>query len=145
MKAKSIKGTSPDEIKGSLRLSMADGFTPTLAIVFVSIKQDRKAIAELLSQKDIDILGATSCGEFIDGHQSEGEIAILLLDLSRDAYSILYEDIGDRSIETTSTWIAEDALLSFRNPTMIVCSTGCKIKGEFLYGVTLGNSIEKAI
>lgn len=145
MKAKSIKGTSPDEIKVSLHQSMADGFTPTLAIVFISIKQDRKAIAELLSQNYIDILGATSCGEFIDGHQSDGEIAILLLDLASDAYSILYEDIGERSIETTSTRIAEDALSLFRNPALIVCSAGINAKGEFFDGVELVHSIEKAI
>ncbi|MBK8747598.1 MAG: FIST C-terminal domain-containing protein [Saprospiraceae bacterium] len=145
MKAKSIKGTSHDDIYAALHKSMEDGFAPTLAIVFISIKKDRNVIAELLSQNDIDIFGVTSSGEFIDGHQSEGEIAILLLDLSRDSYSILYEDIGGRSIETTSKRIAEDALSLFRNPTMIVCSTGCNIKGEFFDGVTLVNSIEKAI
>jgi len=132
MKAKSIKGTSHDDIYAALHKSMEDGFAPTLAIVFISIKKDRNVIAELLSQNDIDIFGVTSSGEFIDGHQSEGEIAILLLDLSRDSYSILYEDIGGRSIETTSKRIAEDALSLFRNPKMIVCSTGCNIKGEFL-------------
>lgn len=145
MRAKSITGTSPDDIQASLRQSMADGFMPTLAIVFISIKQDRKSIAELMLQNDIDLLGATSCGEFIDGHQSDGEIVILLLDLSRDAYSILYEDIGTRSIETASTRIAEDVLSLFRNPTLIICSTGVNTKGEFFDGVTLVQSIEKAI
>ena len=37
MKAKSIKGASPEEIRSGLQQSMADGFTPTLAIVFASI------------------------------------------------------------------------------------------------------------
>ncbi len=39
MKAKSIKGKSAEEIKTSLQQSMADGFAPTMAIVFLSIKQ----------------------------------------------------------------------------------------------------------
>ena len=34
MKAKSIKGKSAEEIKTSLQESMADGYQPTLAIVF---------------------------------------------------------------------------------------------------------------
>ncbi len=29
---------------------MADGFKPTLAIVFISIKQDRKAVCEIIAQ-----------------------------------------------------------------------------------------------
>jgi len=65
MKAKSIKGNSPEEIKSALQQSMADGFAPTLAFVFVSIKQNRKAVCEILNDKGIDIIGATSSGEFI--------------------------------------------------------------------------------
>ena len=60
MKAKSIKGKSPEEIKNELAESMADGFKPTLAIVFISIKQDRKAVCEILNTKGIDVIGATS-------------------------------------------------------------------------------------
>ncbi|MBL0306481.1 MAG: hypothetical protein IPQ25_10740 [Chitinophagaceae bacterium] len=44
MKAKSIKGNSTEEIQSGLRESMADGFKPTIAIVFISVKQDREAI-----------------------------------------------------------------------------------------------------
>ena len=49
MKAKSIKGKSPEEIHSALEQSMSDGFKPTLAIVFISIKQDRKAVCEILN------------------------------------------------------------------------------------------------
>ncbi len=62
MKAKSIKGKSTEEIKTALEQSMSDGFKPTLAIVFISIKQNRKAVCEILHQGGIDILGATSSG-----------------------------------------------------------------------------------
>ena len=43
MKAKSIKGRTTEEIKTALNESMADGFKPTLAIVFLSIKQDHQS------------------------------------------------------------------------------------------------------
>lgn len=72
---------------------MADGYRPTLAIVFISIKQDRNAIRKILDEKGIDVFGATSCGEFVEGTQSEGEAVVLLLDLSREAYAILYADL----------------------------------------------------
>ena len=94
MKAKSIKGETPAAFKTALTESIADGFKPTLAIVFMSIRQDRKAISEMLKQQDIDLFGATSCGEFINGHQDEGAIVALLLDLNRNDYALLFEPFG---------------------------------------------------
>ena len=84
MQARSIKGRSPEEIQSALLQSQLDGFRPTLAIMFISIKQDRKIVCEIMCENGIDIIGATSCGEFIDGYQSQGEIAILLLDINKN-------------------------------------------------------------
>ena len=145
MKAKSIKGKSTEEIITAIEEAMADGYKPTLAIVFISIKQDRNAIAELLHKNGIDILGATSCGEFINGHQSEGETVIMLLDLSKENYSILYEQIGDRSISDAAAQLASNALQKFKNPSMIVCSTGMSSKGEYFDGPSMVKGIEKTI
>jgi len=64
MKAKSIKGKTPTEIQSELMESVDDGFQPTLAIVFTSIKQDIQSICDILDKKDISIFGATSSGEF---------------------------------------------------------------------------------
>lgn len=46
MNAKSIKGTSLEEIKAALHQSMAKGYQPTLAFFFLSINQDRDAISD---------------------------------------------------------------------------------------------------
>ncbi len=145
MKAKSITGKNPGELKTALEQIMAVGFKPSLAIVFISIKQDRKEVCEMLHSKGIDILGATSSGEFIDGHQSEGEIAILLLELPRDAYTILFEEIGDRSIQLAASELAQYALQHFEDPSLILCSTGMNSKGEYFDGETLVKSMENAL
>ena len=123
MKAKSIRGRSAEEIDLALQQSMADGFRPTLAIVFISIKQDRKAVCEILHKKGIDIIGATSSGEFIDGHESEGESALLLLDINKNDYCILFEDIGERTLNDAATNMAKTALQKFNKPAFILCST----------------------
>ncbi|HMU45218.1 MAG TPA: FIST N-terminal domain-containing protein [Chitinophagaceae bacterium] len=145
MKAKSIKGRSPEEIQNALDESLADGFKPTLAIVFISVKQDRKAVCEILKAKEIDVFGATSCGEFINSHQSEGEIVVLLLDLSKELYTIIYEEIGNRSIEEVSIRVAKEALQKFKDPSLIICSTGMNAKGEYFDGESLVKHIDKAI
>jgi len=134
MRSKSIKGKSTEEIEQELKSSLVDGFAPTIAIVFISVKQDRKAICELLDAKNIDVFGATSCGEFINGYQSEGEIAILLLELAKEHYQIVFEDIENRSIDEAVSSLAKTALKQFTNPSLIVCSTGINQKGEFFKG-----------
>jgi hypothetical protein len=110
MKAKSIKGSSPGEIQFALEQSMADGFRPTMAFVFISIRQDRKAICKILHDKEIDILGATSSGEFIDGYENVGSTVILLLNLNREHYAILFEDIGDKNLDEAATHLAPGSI-----------------------------------
>ncbi len=80
MKAKSIKGKSTEEIKAALTETMDGKFKPTLAIVFISVKQDREAISKLLDEKGIQIFGATTAGEFIDGEIKGGSIVMMLLE-----------------------------------------------------------------
>jgi len=141
MKAKSIKGNSPGDIQLALEQSLADGFKPTLAIIFISVKQDRKAVCEIFYKGQINILGATSSGEFIDGYQGEGSIVILLLDLRRDAYTILFEGVGDRSLKDVAKELAQAALQKFKRPAFILCSTSVSVKGEYLAGATLIHNI----
>jgi hypothetical protein len=143
MKAKSIKGNSPEEIKSELAQSMADGFKPTLAIVFISIKQDRKAVCKILNSNKIDIIGATSCGEFINGHESEGEIAIILLDINRNNYSILFEDIGERVLEDATGNMVQNAFKKFNKPAFVLMTTLIKTDGNLLDGEGMVEYIEK--
>ncbi|MEX0997356.1 MAG: FIST N-terminal domain-containing protein [Flavobacteriaceae bacterium] len=134
MKAKSIHGSSVSDIEKALSNAMADGFKPTVAIVFMSVKQDRKAIRKLLDSNNIDVFGATSCGEFINDIQTVGKIAVLLLELSKAHYSILFENIVDRSLDEAVSSLAKKTLQQFNNPSLIVCSTGLSKKGEFFEG-----------
>ena len=145
MKAKSIKGNSPGDVQSALQQSMTDGFIPTLAIVFISITQDRKAVSEILRNADIDVLGATSSGEFIDGYQGEGSIVILLMDLNRDAYTILFEQIGDKNIADIAKGLASAALQKFKRPAFILCSTSVSTQGEYFDGETLVHGLANVV
>lgn len=145
MKAKSIRGASASEIIMVLEQSMTDNFNPTLPIVFISIKQDRKAICEIMDAKGIDVIGATSSGEFINGYQSEGETVIMLLDINKNDYCILFEDIGERNLTEAATNIANNAQQKFNNPALIICSILLTADGRLLEGETLIRSIEKVI
>ena len=145
MRAKSISGNSPEQISARLDQLATEGFHPSLAMVFVSIKQDREAIRRILDERDIDLAGATSSTEFVDGHQSTGGIAILLLELPRETYSLLFEDIGDRSLRETGEKIAREAREKFSRPALLLCSTSVTAAGGMLDGETLVRTIEKSI
>jgi hypothetical protein len=132
MKAKSIKGKSAEEIKSALSESMADGFNPTLAIVFLSVKQDRNAVVKIFNEKGISVFGSTTSGEFIDGDYSEGAIAILLLELNPSLFKILFEEYADKEPRLLAKQLGEKALKFYTNPTFIPVSSGFFLDGEQL-------------
>lgn len=137
MKATSIAGNSTNEIQSALKKVLEHDFKPTLSIVFISIKQDRKSICELLRNERIDVFGATSCGEFINGHQSDGEIVILLLNPTRNSYTLLLQETIQNDLEEATAQISKDALNAFKNPTFLLTCTGLNNQSEYFDGVGL--------
>ena len=136
MKAKSIKGNSPSDIKQAFTQSLADGFTPTLAFVFISIKQDRADIVSMLDEKGVTIFGATTCGEFIDGDISSGGIAILLLDMDKAHFHLILESYSGKDVATVTKAMTEAALARFQHPAFLL-SNGLTVPE----GLTLGEPI----
>ena len=123
MKAKSIKGNSTAEIKTALQQSINDGFKPTLAFVFISIKQDVDAVCTLLAQEGIQIFGATTGGEFIDGDIGAGTIAILLVDMDPSHFIILLGDYHDKHPESVAREMALKAKEQFKKPSFIISNS----------------------
>lgn len=123
MQAKSIKGKSPDEIQAALHQSMANGFKPSLAVVFISIKNDIEAIQRMLNDLGIQIFGATSSGEFIDGDFSNGGIVVLLLDTNPAYFKILIGDYRDKQPEALAREMAAEAMQAFENPSIILSAS----------------------
>ncbi len=132
MKAKSIKGKSVKEIDESLMQSMADGFKPTLALVFLSIKQDREAISKLLNDQNISIYGATTNGEFIDEEIGKESIAVLLLDIKTDHFKLFFEEFPDKDYRTAASTIARKAQEHFSTPAFLIAASNLETDAEEL-------------
>lgn len=132
MKAKSIKGKSPEEIKSALNESMADGFKPTLAIVFLSVSQNRATIRNILDEKGISIFGATTSGEFIDEETAKGTVVMLLLDMNRDHFEIYLEDFPQKNYQETASGIAEKAKAKFSKPAFLISGSHLETDAEQL-------------
>ena len=123
MKAKSIKGKSAGDIKTALIESMADGFQPTLALVFISVKQDIDTIISILDGENIQIFGATSSGEISDSDISHEAISILLMDMDPANFRILYDEYtGSDVVEVTKAMTAQ-ALTIFAKPAFLLSNS----------------------
>ena len=132
MKAKSIKGKSTEEIKDALDESMADGYQPTLAIVFLSIKQDHKAICKLLDDAGIAVFGCTTNGEFIDEITEKGSVAILLLDINKNYFQIYFEEYPEKNYREITNRIARKAKETFATPAFFIAGSNMETDAEEL-------------
>ncbi len=139
MQAKSIKGGSTSEISSALIENMADGFRPTLAIVFLSVKQDREAISALLDDKHIQLFGATTAGEFIDGEIEEGSIVMLLLDINPAYFKVEFFQTSQVTAFEDANKLGITGKETFAHPAFIIANSGVALDGEpFVEGITQG-------
>ena len=92
MKAKSIKAGSAEEIQMALQQTMADGFKPTLALVFLSVMNEIEAVCSILDKESIAIFGATTFAEFTEQDAENVGIAVLLLDINPAYFKIILKD-----------------------------------------------------
>jgi hypothetical protein len=130
MRAKSIKGTSPEEIRTALQHSLAEGFTPTLAIVFLSVSQDREAIRQLFTEANIAVFGATTNGEFIDEDPEKHSVAVLLLDMNKDYFRLYTASFEEDSFRETAAKLASRAREEFSKVGFLLSTSGAATDGE---------------
>ena len=132
MKAKSVKGKSPGEINIALQASIADGFRPTLAIVFLSITQERNAISELLHSAGIQIFGVTSNGEFIDETPGKQSTVVMLMDMDPDNFMVLRADYSTGIHKEVTASLARNVLEHFPNPAFLLAGSHSNADAEAL-------------
>ncbi len=132
MKAKSIKGNSPEEIKTALSASLEDGFKPTLAIVFLSLSKDINAVSSVLDENNITIYGATTQGEFIDEEIGKESIAILLLDINRDYFTVMLEEFPEKNYREVTQLMAKKAMEKFTSPAFLIAASNMETDAELL-------------
>ncbi|MEO6719218.1 MAG: FIST N-terminal domain-containing protein [Ferruginibacter sp.] len=132
MRAKSIKGKSVEEIESAFLQSTADGFKPTLAIIFISITQNRKAIIALLDKAGLKVFGATSNGEFTDEVPEKLSAAILLLDMNPAHFHILHTEYHVGNFKEVAASVALKAKEQISNPAFLIAGSHSSTDAEGL-------------
>lgn len=132
MKAKSIKGKSTSAIKTALEKSMADGYKPSMAFVFLTDVDEIDAIAALLNAEGIAIFGASTSEKFTEeGIEPEG-IVVLLLDMAPAHFKIVLKDFHSDSVYDAACQVGEIGANAFKNPAFIITSADLKTPGELI-------------
>lgn len=141
MKVKTLHGHSISDVADNLHDVLLSDFKPTLAFVFSSISHDISELGQLFKEKDIDVVGSTTSGEFIDDEVFEKSIVVLLMELNRDYYQIYFKEVGEYAQSyDVGKELAEYSIEHFSNPAYItVFSTA--INGELLVG-GIGNVLQ---
>jgi len=132
MKVKTLKGKSAEIIQKEILKIISEDFVPTLAIVFSSIKQDFIGLTAFLDKRNISVFGATTGGEFIDGDFDRESMAVMLLDVKSELFSLFYEAEAENDTRKKAQMLAKQALKKFMNPAFIVAGSGLRVDGEFV-------------
>ncbi|MDC7999526.1 FIST N-terminal domain-containing protein [Aequorivita todarodis] len=139
MQAKTIKGHSIEAIKSAFSESISDNFKPTLAIVFLSIKQDWETVCKIFEDPKIAIFGATTSGEFIDGDIEEGSITVMLLDINPDYFTLKFFETGEKSTFENAKQLGAEGKNTFKNPAFLIVTGWLTEEGEnIVEGITAG-------
>ncbi len=139
MKAITLKGKSTSDITSQFNRIISDGYRPTLGIVFLSIAQDIKAITALMSSQNIQVFGATTSGEFIDGDIEDGSITVMLLDINPDYFKLSFSETGIVSSYDNAKRLGKLGKETFDDSAFIIVSGWLSQDGEAIVeGITQG-------
>ena len=134
MKAKSIQGKTPEEIRAALQLSVADGFKPTLAIIILSNHEAAEELRSIFGTKDIAIFGITAPQKFSDQGISEEDIVVMLMDIKVENFKIVLTDYHESSPHEAGYKTGIAGKEAFTNPCFIISPIDFRMSGEELIG-----------
>jgi len=131
MKAKSIKGKTPEAIQSALRQSIADGYRPTLAFVFLTRVEDIDAVTALLDAENISFFGASTSQKFSEQGIEQDNIVVLLLDMNRAHFRLVLKDFkSTSSVYEAASQVGEAGKESFEHPAFIISTVDITTPGE---------------
>jgi hypothetical protein len=144
MKAKSIKGRTPEEIQTALEKSMADahlpdgqGFKPTLAIIMISNIEDAEELRSIFETQGIAIFGITAPQKFTEQGITEGDIVVMLMDIKPDNFKIVLNDYQGSSAYEAGYNAGISGKNAFANPGFIISPLDFRVSNdELIRGLT---------
>lgn len=147
MQAKSIKGKSPEDIQLALLQSMAEGFMPTVAFVFLTRLEHLDEVTSLLDSHHISIFGASTSQKFSEeGIEAEGMV-VLLMDLNPAYFHIVLQDFNAvASVYEAASLVGAAGRERFDHPAFIISTADINTPfEEVIHGILNKAGIDSTI
>lgn len=147
MKARDFQTKNIEELKSWLDATIGDSFEPTLAIIFSSLWDEVREVCKLLKDREIEVFGASSWGEFTSEGIERESISILLLDLPRDFFYVRMDELEGGDEEVVTAEVAAEAVSRFEQPRILVMISDLRTRGEAILETLekeLGRTVEVA-
>ncbi len=147
MQVKTLKANSAGGIEAQIDNYLAEGFRPTLGILFSSLTVDIDTLSNIFDQKDIDLFGCSTAGEILNDQVFDENVVGLLFDLNKDYYKLNFVDgkeVGGpfKVGKAAGSWARD----KYENPALIVGSGGVTIDAEqIVFGLKAGMGREVPI
>ena len=129
MRVQSLNVLDVQSIESIWSQTIPSDFEPTLAICFCDAMFDFRTLSEFLVGKNIEIIGATTCGEITGGSVYEKSCSIMVMDMDKDSFEIYLENFDDNE-ELTSEKVALKAKARFSNPAIITYASKLGVNGD---------------
>ncbi|MEB2784478.1 FIST signal transduction protein [Algoriphagus persicinus] len=144
MKAKSINGKTPSDIKKALDETISDArlpdgqvFIPTLAIIMISNIEDAEALRSIFGKQGIAIFGVTAPQKFSEDGITEDDILVMLLDIKPDNFKIVLNDYEGSSAYEAGYKTGLAGKEAFPNPGFIISPLDFRVSNdELIRGLT---------
>ena len=130
MKSTVFSVTSVEAIDPLLESARKEGLAPSLAFVFSSLVHNLEELKDSFAKFNIEVFGASSSGEITNDEVHEESIAVMLLDINRDAFRINIFDGEGKSSSEVGQGVAEWAKPIYDNPAMMLMSAGLHADGQ---------------
>lgn len=135
MKAKSINGNSVAAIKASLVDSMANGYKPTLAFVFLTDLEDIDPVSAMMDAEGISIFGASTSEKFTEQGIEPSGIVVLLLDMNPANFKVVLKDFNSAaSVYVAASQVGDAGKKIFDHPAFIISGADITTPGEEVIG-----------
>lgn len=130
MKAKSIKGSSVEEIKMALEQSLIDAYKPTLAFVFLTAIEDIDTVSAMMDAEGISVFGVSTLEKFTEEGIEPNGIVVLLLDMAPANFKIVLKEFESASVYESACTVGESGKEAFENPAFIISVAEFHLPGE---------------
>jgi len=139
MKPSVFSVTSVEEIGSHLQSAHEEGMAPTLAFVFSSVVHNLEDLKAAFAKYNIEVFGASSSGEILNDEVHEESIAVMLLDISREAFRLNVFDGEGKTSSDVGQGVAEWARPIYENPAIMLMSAGLHADGQQLVKGVIDN------